>query len=206
MPRFTPRAIAAASAVAVAALVLTGCTQAPVVTKDQCAGIISKVLTTDDSATKVARFSAGDLPKIFGIPASPAPSCYYSTTSTTPPLSGVSYVQTQRTLLYIGISDSDLQTIVAALRKTVSAKPWTVRFDYGTPAAAAGSTASPSALASASTSARWYYNFNGPATEDKGEMGYYASTPISQGTATQAGLSKPQNLLRVELELKQVKK
>ncbi len=205
MPRFFIRAMTAASAAAIAALALTGCTQAPAAPHDGCAGIISKVLTADDSATTVTPFVAGDIPKIFAIPATPAPSCYYVTTSTLPPLSGVSYVQTQRTLLYIGISDSDAASIIAALRKTVSAQPWTVRFDHATPAAAPGPTASPAA-APTSSSARWYYNFNGASTDDKGEMGYYASMPISQGTAIQAGLGKPQNVLRIELQLKQVKK
>ncbi len=206
MPRFPIRALAAASAGAIAALALTGCTQAPAVSQDNCAGIISKVLTTDDSATTVAPFVAGDIPKVFAVPATPAPTCYYVTTSTLPPLSGVTYVDTQRTLLYIGISDKDSATIIASLRKTVSVKPWTVRFDYGAPVPAAGSTATPTAAASTSSSARWYYNFTGASTDDKGEMGYYATLPISQGTAIQAGLPKPENVLRVELELKQVKK
>ena len=37
-------------------------------------------------------------------------------------------------------------------------------------------------------------------------MGYYASTPLTQGTAIQAGLPKVENVLRVELELKEPKK
>jgi hypothetical protein len=203
VPRIPIRAFAAVSAVAIAALALTGCTQASSSPKDDCAGAISKVLTTDDSATTVAPFVASDVPKVFGIPATPAPTCYYVTTSTPSPINGVTYVQTQRTLLYIGISDAQSAAMIAAVRKTVSVTPWTVRFDYGAAAPAAGATASP---ASSSSSARWYYNFNGPATDDKGEMGYYATTPLTQGTAIQAGLPNAQNVLRLELLLKQPKK
>ncbi len=207
MPRFLARALAVASAVAVATIALSGCTQAPTTqTVDDCKGIISKVLLTDDSATAVATFSTGDVPKIFDIPGTPAPTCYYSSVLTQPPQGGVVHTVSHRTLLYVGLSDADAQAIIASIRKTVSAKPWTVRFDYGTPAPAAGATATPTPAASTSTSARWYYDFAGSATDDKGEMGYYESTPISQGTAIQAGLGKPVNVLRVETELTQVKK
>ena len=207
MPRSLARALAVASALAVAAIALSGCTQAPTKpTVDDCAGIISKVLLTDDSATKVATFSAGDVPKIFDVPGTPAPTCYYSSLVTQPPQAGVVHTEAHRTLLYIGLSDSDAEAIIASIRKTVSVKPWTVRFDYGTPAPAAGATATPTAAASTSTSARWYYNFAGAAADDKGQMGYYESTPISQGAAIQAGLEKPVNVLRVETDLTQVKK
>ena len=206
MPRSLARALAVASALTVAAITLSGCTPAATTTADDCAGIISKVLLTDDSATTVAKFSAGDVPKIFNAPGTPAPTCYYSSVDTLPPKAGVVYTQAHRTLLYIGLSDSDAQAIIASIRKTVSVKPWTVRFDYGTPTPAAGATATPTAAASTSSSARWYYNFSGASTDDKGEMGYYESTPISQGVAIQAGLDKSVNLLRVETELTQVKK
>ena len=205
MPRSLARALAVASALAVGSLALSGCTQAPSTgSTDSCAGIISKVLLTDDSATTVAKFGAEDVPKIFDVPGTPAPTCYYSSSEELPPVSGVVYNDTRRTLLYIGLSDSDAAAIIAAIRKTVSVAPWTVRFDYGTPAPAAGATAAPAA--STSTSARWYYNFSGGPTDDKGGMGYYASIPVSQGTAIQAGLAKPVNVLRVETELEQVKK
>jgi hypothetical protein len=207
VPRSLARAFAVASALVVATIALSGCTQAPATTTvDNCAGVISKVLLTDDSATTVAKFSAGGVPKIFNVPGTPAPTCYYSSVQTLPPKAGVVYTQSTRTLLYIGLSDSDAQAIIASIRKTVSVKPWTVRFDYGTPAPAAGATATPAAAASTSSSARWYYNFAGAATDDKGEMGYYESTPISQGVALQAGLAKSVNLLRIETELTQVKK
>ena len=205
MPRSSARALAVASALAVAAFALSGCTQAPTTpTVNNCPDAIAKVLLTDDSATTVAKFSAGDVPKIFGLPGTPAPTCYYSSTTTLPPQGGAVFTQTHRTLLYIGLSDSDAQAIVASIRKTVAVKPWTIRFDYGTPAPAAGAT--PTAAASTSSSARWYYNFAGAASDDKGEMGYYESTPITQGVAIQAGLGKPVNVLRVETELSQVKK
>ena len=209
MPRSLVRAIAAASALAVSAIALSGCTQTPTATTvDDCAGIISKVLLSDDSGTKVAKFSAGDVPSVFNVPATPAPTCYY--TSVDPPVTqgGVAYVETHRTLLYIGVSDSDAAAIIASIRKTVSVKPWTVRFDYDTPAPTPtpGATATPTSAPSTTTSARWYYNFAGGPSDDKGELGYYKSMPISQGTAIQAGLTKPVNVLRVETELRQVKK
>jgi len=203
------RASAVASAVIIATVALSGCSQAPIrPTADKCSGIISKVLLTDDSGTTATTFSASDVPKIFDIPATPAPTCYYSGVAPTPAESGIAYVETHRTLLYIGISDSEAQAIIAAIRKTVSVKPWTVRFDYDPPAATAtpGATATPAAKPSATSSARWYYNFAGAATDDKGQLGYYLSEPLSQGTALQAGLDKPVNVLRVETELRQVKK
>ena len=207
MPRSLARALAVASALAVATIALSGCTQAQTTpTVDNCAGIISKVLLTDDSAATVTTFNAGAVPKIFDLPSTPAPTCYYSSVVTQPPQGGVVHNVSHRTLLYIGLSDADAQAIIASIRKTVSVTPWTVRFDYGTPAPAAGATATPTAAASTSSSARWYYNFAGPASDDKGEMGYYESTPISQGAAIQAGLGKPVNVLRVETELTQVKK
>ncbi|MEO6115587.1 MAG: hypothetical protein ABIP33_04305 [Pseudolysinimonas sp.] len=209
MPRSLARALAVASALAVAAISLSGCTTAPSQpTSSNCAGIIAKVLLTDDSATTVATFSAGDVSKTFGIAGTPAPTCYYSSVATLAPQGGVVYTDTHRTMLYIGLSDADAQTVISAIRKTVSVKPWTVRFDYGAPAPtpSASPSASPTAAASTSTSARWYYNFSGGPSDDKGEMGYYLSAPVSQGTAIQAGLSKPVNVLRVETELRQVKK
>ncbi len=209
MPRSLFRSLAVVSALAVSAIALTGCTQAPPTDgADDCAGIISKVLLSDDSGTTVKKFAASDVPSVFNLPGTPAPTCYY--TSVLPPVTqgGVAYVETHRTLLYIGLSDSDAAAIIASIRKTVSVKPWTVRFDYDVPAPTPtpGATATPTAAPSTTTSARWYYNFSGGPSDDKGELGYYKSTPISQGTAIQAGLSKPVNVLRVETELRQVKK
>ena len=209
MPRSLARALAVASALAVSAMALSGCTQAPVKPSvDNCAGIVSKVLLTDDSATAVAKFNAGDVPKVFDLPGTPAPSCYYRSTQTLPPQAGVVLNESHWTLLYIGLSESDAQAIVTSIRKTVTAKLWTVRFDYGTPAPTAGATATatPTAAASTSTSARWYYNFAGASTDEKGQLGYYESTPISPGVALQAGLDKAVNVLRVEAELTQAKK
>lgn len=208
MPRSLVRPGAAASVALLAVLALSACTQAPVATSaNDCSGIISKVLLTDDSGTEVAKFSASDVPKVFDIPASPAPTCYYSSVVTPPAQAGVAYIETHRTLLYIGLSDSQDQAIIASIRKTVTAKLWSVRYDYDTPAPtpAPGATSAPTPQPS-TTSARWYYNFAGTGSDDKGEMGYYLSAPISQGTALQAGLSKPVNVLRVETQLRQVKK
>jgi len=209
VPRSLFRATAAAFAVIVAAIALSGCTQAPTrPTVDSCAGIISKVLLTDDSGTTASKFNAGDLPKIFDIPASPAPTCYYSSVVPTPAENGIAYVETHRTLLYVGISDSEARSVIESIRKTVSVKPWTVRFDYDkpTPSPTPGATAAPTVTSSATTSARWYYNFAGSSTDEKGQLGYYLSKPVTQGTALQAGLDKPVNVLRVETELRQVKK
>lgn len=210
MHRPLVRALAVAAAVVAATAALTGCTSAPVATSvSDCGGIISKVLLTDDSATTVAAFKPGDIDKIFNIPSTPAPSCYY--VSTIPPSAAVPYTQTNRTLLYIGISKSDAKAIIAALRKTVAEKPWSVRFDYGVPSASPtptpGATTSPTptGVDNPSTAARWYYNFTGAATDDKGEMGYYYSAPISEGTATQAGIGKTVDVLRIETQLRQVK-
>ena len=208
MPHSLVRACAAGSALLLAALALSGCTKAPTGTSvGDCSGIVSKVLLSDDSGTVVTKFSASDLPKVFDIPASPAPTCYYSSVVSPPAQGGPAYVETHRTLLYIGLSDSEDRAIIASIRKTVTAKLWTVRFDYDTPAPTPtpGATATPTAGPS-TTSARWYYNFTGAATDDKGEIGYYLTAPISQGTALQAGLSKPVNVLRVETQLRQVKK
>lgn len=207
MPRSHSRAFAAASVAAVAALMLCGCTQTATPAVDDCSGLIAKVLLTDDSATTAAKFSATDVPQIFAIPASPVPTCYYS--SIVPPASqgGAAYVDTHRTLLYIGLSDSDAKTLIASIRKTVSAKPWSVRYDYDTPVPTPtpGATSTP-IPAPTTTSARWYYNFTGGPTDDKGEMGYFLNMPVSQGRAVQAGLGKPVNVLRIETDLRQVKK
>jgi hypothetical protein len=202
------RSLAIAAALVVAAAALSGCAAKPEATSvSDCGGILSKVLLTDDSATAVADFNAGGIPKIFDIPSTPAPTCYY--VSTTPPSGTVPYTQTTRTLLYIGISESDARALIASLRKTVSEKPWTVRYDYGAPTASPtptpGASASAAPVKNPSSSARWYYNFAGAASEDKGEMGYYYTAPISQGTADQAGLSKPVDVLRIETQLRQVK-
>lgn len=209
MPRSLFRASATASAVIVVAIALSGCTQAPTrPTADSCGGIISKVLLTDDSGTTAAKFNAADVPKVFNIPASPAPTCYYSSVVPTPSQNGIAYVETHRTMLYIGISDSEAKSLIESIRKTASVKPWTVRFDYDkpVPTPTPAATASPTTTSSATASARWYYDFAGPSTDDKGQLGYYLSKPISQGTALQAGLGKPVNVLRVETELSQVKK
>ena len=184
---------------------LAGCTQAPAtVSADSCSGMISKVLLTDDSATTVTPFSSADVPKIFNISATPAPTCYYKTTTTSPPTGGVSYTVTHRTLLYIGLSDADAAALIAAVRKTASVAPWSVLFDDGS--APAPATPAPTSPASAVSSARWNYNFAGGAQDDKGQFGYYAALPLSDGTAVQAGLSKSENVLRIETELRQVAK
>ncbi|CAN5529970.1 hypothetical protein BH10ACT6_BH10ACT6_04110 [soil metagenome] len=204
-----PRSLALVRASAAAALVaaaLVGCTQTPTATPtSSCAGSTQKVLLTDDSASTVTAYDAADVPKIFAIPATPAPSCYYKTTTEPAPINGVSYIVTHRTLLYIDLSEADAAALVAGLRTTVSVPPWTVSYDNAPAAPAAGATPTPGTIAT-SSSAQWEYNFNGAPTDDKGEMGYLESIPITLGTATHAGLSKAVNVVRIETELRSPKK
>jgi hypothetical protein len=196
------RGLLAASVV----IALAGCTQAPAASStDGCAGKISKVLLTDDSATTVAPFSAADVPAIFHLPATPVPTCYYKTVTTSPPSDGVAATTTHRTLLYVGLSDAEVAALIAQVRKTASVAPWSVLFDDGTAPAAA--TPAPAAAASGVvSSARWNYNFAGGAQDDKGQFGYYAAIPVNDGTAVQAGLTKSENVVRIETELRQVNK
>jgi hypothetical protein len=206
-----PRSLAIVRAAAAAALVaaaLVGCTQTPTATPtSSCSGAVQKVLLTDDSATTVAGFQSADVPKVFTIAATPAPTCYYKTTSTSAAINGITYTVTHRTLLYVGVSDADAAALVANLRKTVSVAPWTISYDNAPPVPAAGATPAPSTAAtSPSSSALWQFNFNGAATDDKGEMGYYEATPITQGTAVHAGLSGAVNVVRIETELRSPQK
>jgi hypothetical protein len=197
-----PLALIRASAVAaLAAAALVGCTQTPTAAPtSSCAGSMQKVLLTDDSATTVTAFTAEDVPKIFAVAATPAPTCYYKTTSTPAAINGITYTVTHRTLLYVGLSDADAAALVAGLRKTVSVAPWTLLYDNAPAAPAAGATAAPAA--SPSSSAVWEYDLKGAGTDDKGEMGYYEAVPLPLGTATHAGLSKAENVLRIETELR----
>jgi len=206
-----PRSLAIVRAAVVAGLVaaaLVGCTQTPAAAPtSSCAGAVEKVLLTDDSATTVVSFAAADVPKVFTIAATPAPTCYYKTTTTPAAVNGVTYTVTHRTLLYIGVSDADAAALVAGLRKTVSVAPWTNSYDNAPPLPAAGATPAPSSAATPpSSSALWQYNLNGAPTDDKGEMGYYEATPISAGTATHAGLSGAVNVVRIETELRSPQK
>lgn len=198
MPRITAIVRASAAAIVVAAA-LVGCTQTPTATPTaSCSGAFQKVLLTDDSATTVTTFSAADVPKIFGISGTPAPTCYYKASSTPPAINGVSYKVTHSTLLYVGLSTGDAATLVAAIRKTASVAPWTLSYDN----APAPSTASPAPI-TVGYSAQWEYNFNGKTTDDKGELGYYLAAPVTQGTAVHAGLKAATNVLRIETELRQ---
>jgi hypothetical protein len=203
-----PRTLALVRAVAAAGLVaaaLVGCTQTPTATPtSSCAGAMQKVLLTDDSATTVTSFQPADVPKTFAISATPAPTCYYTTTSTPAAVNGIGYTVTHRTLLYVGVSDKDAAALVAGIRKTVSVAPWTLSYDNSPPVPAAGATPAPAT--SPSSSALWEFNINGAATDDKGEMGYYEATPITQGTATHAGLSGAVNVVRIETELRSPRK
>lgn len=204
-----PRSLAIIRASTAAALVtaaLVGCTQAPTAAPTpSCAGSVKKVLLTDSSATIATSFDAKDIPKIFAIAATPAPTCYYKTTETPSAINGVTYTVTHRTLLYVGLSNADAAALVAALRKTASVAPWSVSYDNAPAAPAAGATAT-AAPVSLSSSALWEYNFTGAVTDDKGALGYYEATPMTRGTATHAGLVDPGNVVRVETELRQPKK
>lgn len=205
-----PRSLALVRAAVVAGLVaaaLVGCTQTPTAAPtSSCSGPVAKVLLTDDSATTAASYQASDVPKEFGIAATPLPTCYYTTTTTPAAINGITYTVTHRTLVYIGVSDADAAALVAGLRKTISVAPWTLSYDNAPPPPAAGATPAPASSATPSSSALWQFNLNGAATDDKGEMGYYAATPITQGTATHAGLSGPVNVVRIETELRSPQK
>ena len=197
--------VRAAAAAGLVAAALVGCTQTPTTAPtSSCGGAVEKVLLTDDSATTVTTFQAADVPKVFTVAATPAPTCYYKTTSTPAAVNGVTYTVTHRTLLYVGVSNADAAALIAGLRKTVSVAPWSVSYDNAPPVPAAGATPAPST--SPSSSALWQYNLNGAATDDKGEMGYYAATPITQGTAVHAGLARAGNVVRIETELRSPQK
>jgi hypothetical protein len=207
------RRVPAVVSVVVAAVIglsLAGCSQTPkVAATDSCAGMIEKVLLADVSATTVTPFDPADVPKEFGISATPQPSCYYKTVTTPEPSNGVSYTVTHRTLLYIGLSDADASALVAAVRKTASVAPWTVDYDNPAPSPAAPATPPATAApapASVWSSANWIYNNAAGAQDEKGSMGYYAATPITDGTAGHAGLRNDVNVVRIETELRQVKK
>lgn len=204
MPRSFAIIRASAAAVLVAAA-LVGCTQAPsAAPTSTCAGSIKKVLLADASATTVTSFDAADVPKIFAIPGSPPPSCYYTTITTPPAINGVTYTVTHRTLLYVGLSDANAAALVAALRKTASVAPWSVSYDNAPAPPAAGATA-PAIPVSESSSALWEYNVTGAPTDDKGSFGYYEATPLAAGTATHAGLPQAVNVVRIETELRHPK-
>ncbi|MBW4031468.1 MAG: hypothetical protein HIU88_02250 [Acidobacteria bacterium] len=203
MSRFSPR-IRASLAAGLVAVALVGCTQSPTATPTlDCGGAVQKVLLADESATSVATFTATDVPKVFAIPATPAPTCYYKTTTTPPAISGVSYTVTHRTLVYLGLSDAQISAMVKALRATVGVAPWTTQFDDGVPAIPTASPTPTAAPVPTSYAGLWEYNFTGAPTADKGSMGYYVATTLTDGVATQAGLPAAVNMLRIETELRQ---
>ena len=203
MSRFSSR-IRASLAAGVVAVALVGCTQTPTATPTlNCGVAIQKVLLADESATSVATFAATDVPKVFAIPATPAPTCYYKTTTTPPAIGGISYTVTHRTLVYIGLSDAQTASMVKAIRATVGVAPWTTQFDDGVPVVPTASPAPTAAPAPQSYAGLWEYNFTGAPTADKGSMGYYVASPLTVGVATQAKLPTAVNMLRVETELRQ---
>ena len=211
VPRSLFRATAAAFVLAAAAIALSGCTQAPAAAccrrlrRHHLEGAAQRRL----GQRLAAKFSAADVPSIFQIPASPAPTCYYSTVVPPSPQSTIAYVETHRTLLYIGLSDSDAKCHHRVDQEDGlgQALDGPLRLRQARPERDAGRHRdTDDHRPRSTTSARWYYNFAGAATEDKGQLGYYLSEPISQGTALQAGIQKPVNVLRVETELRQLKK
>ena len=211
-----PRSALIARASVVAALVsvaLLGCSSSPTATATgNCDGQVIKVLLGDESSTTPATYRPADISKIFAIPATPVPTCFYSTVSTPAPVNGVSYTVTHRTLVYLALSTADADALVSAIRKTASVAPWTSEYDDGPPAvpaptptpsrstATSAPTAAPVAV---SSSALWQYNLSAPLTAVKGEMGYYFANPLTSGTAVHAGLSGAVNLVRIEIELRE---
>jgi hypothetical protein len=194
VPRPLVRAALVAT-VAAAAVLLAGCTSTPQPATTSgppsCGGKVKEVLLGDDSATDVVPFDAGDSPKVFNLPTSPAPTCAYRTVTSA---QGAAKTTTHRSYLYIGITATDAQKIIAALATTAGQAPWTGEYSN---VPAAGSTPAPGQLQTVS----WRYNAGGGAGDDQGSMAYAYTAPLNPGLVTQAGLRGTKNILRIETEL-----
>jgi len=195
VPRPIARVRIVAVVVALVAVGLAGCTTStPTASATPgCGGHVAEVLLGDDSATTVVAFDASESPKIFNLPATPAPTCAYRTTTQSTSSTGSSST-THRTYLYIGISSADAQKLIAALGATTGQAPWTADFSN---VPAPSSTPAPYALQTAS----WNYDAGAAAGQDRGSMAYAYNAPINPGIATQAGLEGSPNVLRIETEL-----
>jgi len=201
LPPRRPIARASVLVVVAAALVaLAGCSSTPPAGSGStgCGGHVKEVLLGDDSATDIVAFDASESPKIFNLPAAPAPTCAYRTVTTTQGITPMTV--THRSYLYIGISSADAQKVIAAIGATVGqAPPWSAEYAN---VPAPSSTPAPYALQTAT----WDYNASGAAGADRGSMGYAYNAPINPGIATQVGLEGAPNVLRVETEISTPKK
>jgi hypothetical protein len=200
LPPRRPIARASLLVVVAAALVaLAGCSATPPAgsASTGCGGHVKEVLLGDDSATDVVAFDASESPKIFNLPAAPAPTCAYRTVTTTQ--GTTPRMVTHRSYLYIGISSADAQKVIAAITATAGQVSWTAEFAN---VPAPSSTPAPYALQTAT----WDYNTSGAAGTDRGSMGYAYNAPINPGIAKQVGLEGSPNVLRVETEISTPKK
>lgn len=192
LPRPIVRAVAVA-ALAAAAVVLAGCssgaTQATAT--PTCGGKMAVVLLADDSSHDVVTFDPADSPKIFNLPTTPAPTCAYRSSTTSPTAKTTT---THRSYLYVGISTAEAQKIIAALGATAGQAPWTAGYAN---VPAAGSTPAPYALQTVT----WDYNQGGAAGNDHGYMSYALNVPVNPGTAAQVPLTGDPNVLRIETEI-----
>lgn len=197
MSRSVPRPLVRPVVVAVSALALValaGCTSdAPGASSTpSCTGHVQEILLGDDSATKPVPFDAGDSPKVFNLPTTPAPTCSYRSVSTTQGTTPSTI--THRTYLYIGISASDAQKLIAALAATGATKGFSASYT-NTPAPSA--TPVPYAL----QTRMWSYASPDQGSTDRGSIGYAYNAPLNPGTVKQVGLEGSPNVLRIETEL-----
>jgi hypothetical protein len=182
-------------AVAAATLiVLAGCTSEtpPASATPTCGGHVKEILLGDDSATHRVAFDAGDSPKAFNLPTSPAPTCAYR--SVTKTHGTAPSTVTHRTYLYIGISAADAQKLIDALATTGATKGFSPTFT-NTPVPSA--TPVPYALQTRT----WNYAGSATGSTDRGSMGYAYNAPLNPGTVKQVGLEGSPNVLRIETEL-----
>jgi hypothetical protein len=185
-------AIVAVAAAAVIAL--AGCTSSTPTASatPTCGGHVKEILLGDDSATHQVGFDAGESPKVFNLPASPAPTCAYRTVTATHGTAPSTI--THRTYLYIGISAGDAQKLIDALAATGATKGFASSF-VNTPAPSA--TPVPYALQTRT----WSYSGSITGGTDRGSIGYAYNAPLNPGMVKQVGLEGSPNVLRIETEL-----
>jgi hypothetical protein len=196
-PSVSRRPLLRAAVVAISASVLVllaGCTaDTPTASATpSCGGHVQEILLGDDSATHEVAFDPGDSPKAFNLPASPAPTCAYRSTTSTHGNSPSTI--THRTYLYIGISSGEAQKLIDALVATGATKGFTVDFT-NTPAPSA--TPVPYALQTRT----WNYTSPEAGSSERGSIGYAYNAPLNPGIVKQAGLEGSPNVLRIETEL-----
>ncbi|GAA2084819.1 hypothetical protein GCM10009840_22190 [Pseudolysinimonas kribbensis] len=196
-PSVSRRPLLRAAVVALSAsalVLLAGCTaDTPAASASpSCGGHVKEILLGDDSATRQVAFDAGDSPKVFNVPASPAPTCAYRSSTSTH--GNAPSTITHRTYLYIGISSADAQKLIAAVAATGATKGFTASYT-NTPAPSA--TPVPYALQTRT----WSYTSPEPGGSDRGSIGYAYNAPLNPGIVKQVGLEGTPNVLRIETEL-----